>query len=227
MVRTPGTASAAGSLSELPEPTWRLLLGRGLPQFAAEAVAPVLVFYVAWRAAGLAAGIAASTATSLAIAAWLLRRGRGVGIVALGVVFVVIQAAVALAAHSTTVYLAQPVVLSALWAVAYLASVAVGRPLIGVFASAWYPFPAWFRSSAAFRREFGLQSLVWAAFCVVRAGVRLYVLLHSGVGGFVVVSILTGFPAYAVLVGWGLWHARVSFGRLESLSLDVPGGTIA
>jgi len=227
MVRTPGTSASARSLSELPEPTWRLLLGRGLPQFTAEAVAPVLVFYLAWRAVGLGAGIGASTFASLAIAAWLARRGRDVGIVALGVVFVVIQAAVALAAHSTTVYLAQPVVMSALWAVAYVASVAVGRPLIGVFASAWYPFPAWFRASAAFRREFGLQSLVWAAFCVVRAAVRLYVLLHSGVGSFVVVSILTGVPAYAALVTWGLWHARVSFGRLESLSPAGPGETIA
>jgi len=227
MVRTPGTSASAHSLSELPEPTWGLLLGRGLPQFTAEAVAPVLVFYLAWRAVGLGAGIGASTFASLAIAAWLARRGRDVGIVALGVVFVVIQAAVALAAHSTTVYLAQPVVLSALWAVAYVASVAVGRPLIGVFASAWYPFPAWFRASAAFRREFGLQSLVWAAFCVVRAAVRLYVLLHSGVGSFVVVSILTGVPAYAALVAWGLWHARVSFGGLESLSPVGPGETAA
>ena len=227
MVRAAGTATQASSLSDLPEPTWRLLLGRGLPQFAVEAVVPVLVFYLAWRAAGLGAGIAASTLASLAIATWLLRRGRDVGVVALGVVFVVIQAVVALAAHSTTVYLAQPVVLSGLWAVAYAASVVVGRPLIGVFASAWYPFPDWFRASAAFRREFGLQSLVWAAFCLVRAAVRLYVLLHSGVGSFVVVSILTGFPPYCALVAWGLWHARVSFRGLDSLSVDGPGGTIA
>jgi hypothetical protein len=45
----------------------------------------------------------------------------------------------------------------------------------------------------------------------VRAAVRLYVLLHSGVGGFLVVSILTGFPPYAALVAWGLWHAKRSF----------------
>jgi Protein of unknown function (DUF3159) len=211
MVRPPGTAVASGELSEPPEPTWRFLLGRGLPQFAAEAVAPVLVFYAAWRWAGLAAGIAASTAASLAIAAWLVRRGRDVGVVALGVLFGVIQAAVALAADSTTVYLAQPVVLSALWAVAYVVSVLVARPLIGVFAAAWYPFPAEFRASRAFRREFGLQSLVWAVFCLARAAVRLYVLLHSGVGGFLVVSILTGFPPYAALVAWGLWHAKRSF----------------
>jgi intracellular septation protein A len=211
MVQPRGAPVASGELSEPPEPTWRFLLGRGLPQFAAEAVVPVLVFYAAWRWAGLGAGIAASTVASLAIAVWLVRRRRDVGVVAIGVVFVVIQAGVALAAHSTTVYLAQPVVLSALWAVAYAASVVVGRPLIGVFAAAWYPFPAEFRAGRAFKREFGLQSLVWAAFCLARATVRLYVLLHSGVGGFLIASILTGLPPYGALVAWGAWHAKRSF----------------
>jgi intracellular septation protein A len=199
----------------LPEPTWRLLLARGLPQFAGEAAMPVVAFYAGWRVWGLGAGIGLSTAASLTIAAWLVRRGRDTRLLMLGVVAVVIQSAVALAAHSATVYLAQPVVFSFLWAIAYVGSVIVGRPLIGVFASAWYPFPSWFRATAAFRREFGLQSLVWAGFCVLRATLRLVILLHSGVGGFVVVSLLTGLPPYAALVGWGLWHARRSFSRLD------------
>jgi hypothetical protein len=60
-----------------------------------------------------------------------------------------------------------------------------------------------------------MQTLVWAAFCVARAALRLVVLLHGGVGGFVVVSIVTGAPPYALLVGWGVWHARRSFSRLD------------
>lgn len=191
------------------------MLGRGLPQFALEAVTPVLAFYAAWRAYGLGAGIAASTVVSVAVAAYVVRRGQDVALVALGVVFVLVQAAVALATHSTTVYLAQPVVFSSLLALVYVGSVVVGRPLIGVFASAWYPFPAWFRESAPFRREFAMQTLVWAAYCLARAALRLVVLLHSGVGGFVVVSLLTGVPPYVVLVVWGIWHARRTFSRLS------------
>ncbi len=113
-------------MTDLPDPTWRLLLARGLPQFLAEAVLPVLAFYGAWRAWGLAPGIAASTVVSLCLAAVLLATGRSIRLVALGALAVVIQAAVALAAHSTTVYLAQPVVFGALWAFAYGASVAGG-----------------------------------------------------------------------------------------------------
>jgi Protein of unknown function (DUF3159) len=213
-----GAGTSARELDgELPEPTWRLLLGRGLPQFVAETILPVVAFYVAWRESGLVAGIVVSSVVSLAIAGWLVRAGRDTGPVLIGVAFVAIQAGVALAAHSTTVYLAQPVVFSVLLALGYAGSVLVGKPAIGIFASAWYPFPDWFRNSAPFKREFGMQTLVWAVFMLLRAALRLWVLLNAGVGGFIVVSLLTGVPPYVALVGWGIWHARRSFTRL-----DVP-----
>ena len=117
VVRQPGTSLAPGRLEDLPEPTWRSMLERGLPQFAGEAVAPVLVFYAAWKLWGLAPAIAASTVVYLALAAWVLRRGHDLTLIAVGAAFVVIQALVGLASHSPTVYLAQPVVLSALWGV--------------------------------------------------------------------------------------------------------------
>ncbi len=215
MVRSARAPLARPAVDDLPEPNWRLLLGRGMPQFAGEAIVPVVVFYVAWKSFGLGAAIGASTVLSLVLAMWLIRRGRDVALVAVGAVFIVIQAVVALAAHSATVYLAQPVVLSALWSIAYFVSVAIGRPLIGVFASAWYPFPPWFRASAPYRREFGLQSIVWGVYCLARGALRLYALLYSGVGGFVLISVATGFPLLASLVGWGLWHARRTFSRLD------------
>jgi hypothetical protein len=210
-------------LEDMPEPTWGSMLGRGLPQFVGEAVAPVLVFFAVWKYAGLGAAIAASTVVYLALAVLLLRRGRDVTLIAIGAVFVVIQAVVGLVSHSATVYLAQPVVLSALWSLAYFVSVAIGRPLIGVFASAWYPFPPWFRASAPFKREFGMQSIVWGVYCLARAGLRLFVLLHSGVGGFVLVSLVTGFPFFFALVLWGIWHARVTFSRLAAAAAGAPG----
>lgn len=218
MVRATGTPSPPGRLGDLPEPSWRSLLKRGLPQFGGEAIAPVLIFYAAWKLSTLGFAIAASTVVYLALAAWLLRRGRDVTLIAVGAVFVVVQAVVGLAAHSATVYLAQPVLVSALWGIAYLVSVLIGRPLIGVFANAWYPFPAWFRASAAYRREFGLQSIVWGVYCLARAGLRLWVLLDSGVAGFVVVSAATGTPVLIGLIGWGIWHARRTFSRLPNES---------
>ena len=217
MVRAAGAPNAPGrvaDLDDLPDPTWRSILGRGLPQFAAEAVLPVLVFYGAWRVAGLGAGIAAGTVVSLVLAAVLVRRRRDVTVVAIGAAVVVIQGIVGLASHSATVYLAQPVLLNALWGLACFVSIALRRPLVGVLAGAWYPFPAWFRASDAFRREFSLQSAVFGVFYVARAAFRLWALLATGVGGFVVVSVLTGSPVILVLIAWGVWHARRTFSAL-------------
>ncbi|MDX6450332.1 MAG: hypothetical protein QOH16_381 [Gaiellaceae bacterium] len=222
MVRQAGTPLAPDRVADLPEPTWGSMLGRGLPQFAGEAVAPVLVFFGVWKAAGLGPAIAASTVVYLALAVVVLRRGRDVRLIAIGALFVVIQAIVGLVSHSATVYLAQPVVLSALWSVAYFVSAAIRRPLIGVFASAWYPFPPWFRASAPFKHEFGMQSVVWGVYCLARAALRLFVLLHSGVGGFVVISLVTGFPVFFALVLWGIWHARRVFSRLDASTADTP-----
>jgi Protein of unknown function (DUF3159) len=216
VVRTAGTPVAQAQLDDLPPPTWRSLASRGVPQFAAEAVLPVAAFYAAWRVLGLAAGIGLSAIVSLGLAAVLIHRGREVGLVVVAAAFVVIQAVTGLLSGSATVYLAQPVVLSGLWGIAYIVSVFVGRPLIGVFACAWYPFPAWFRASAPFKREFGLQSLVWAAYSFARAAFRLVLLLHAGIGAFVLASFVTGTPVIVVLLCWGLWHARRAFARLQT-----------
>jgi intracellular septation protein A len=188
----------------------------GLPTFAVEGFAPILLFYVVWNLAGLVPAILVATAVSGSMAAWQAHRGNGGALAVVALIFVLIQAVVGLAANSATVYLAQPVVLSACWGVAYFASVVVRRPLIGVFANAWYPFPPAFRASEPYRREFSMQSIVWGVYCLARAGLRLAVLLGAGIGGFVVVSLLTGVPVFAALVVWGIWHARRTFSRLAS-----------
>jgi len=195
-----------------------MLLGRGLPMLAVEGVLPVLVFYGVWREAGLGPAVLATSIVGGAVVVWQVRRGYDVALAGVTCVFIAIQAIVAIAAHSATVYLAQPIVLSALWGVAYLVSVAIGKPLIGAFARAWYPFPPEFRSSAIYRREFGMQSIVWGVYCLLRAGLRLWTLLSSGVGGFVVVSFVTGTPVFAALILWGVWHARRTFGASDEIT---------
>jgi len=186
-----------------------------LPVFAAEGIVPVLVFYGAWKAWGLTAGIVAATTLSAAVLVWQVRRGRVAAVARLTLVFLAVQALVGIASHSATVYLAQPVVLSAGWGIAYLVSAAIGRPLIGLFAQAWYPFPADFRAAPPYLREFGMQSVVWGVFSLMRAALRLAALLGSGVGGFVLVSFATGAPLFVALVAWGVWHARRTFSRLD------------
>jgi hypothetical protein len=202
-------------VNELPEPTWRMLLGRGLPNVALEGFLPILVFYAFWREAGLAAGVLASAIAAGVVVLVQLRRGLDLALAAAAGVFIVIQATVALVTHSETVYLAQPVLLSAAWGIAYFVSAAIGKPLIGAFARGFYPFPPEIRESELYRREFGMQSVVWGVFCLARAALRLWVLLASGVGGLLVVSFVTGTPLLIALVLWGVWHARIAFSRFQ------------
>jgi hypothetical protein len=195
-------------MTDLPDPTWRLLLSRGLPTLALEGVLPVLVFYGVLRASSLPAAIAASSLAAGVVVCLQHRRGQDIALAAVTFVFIVVQSLVGLAAHSATVYLAQPVVLGACWGIAFLVSAAIDRPLVGAFARAWYPFPEGFRASRAYRREFGMQSVVWGVYCVAAAALRLGALLVSGVGGLVVVSLAVGPPGQIALVVWCLWHAR-------------------
>jgi Protein of unknown function (DUF3159) len=209
-------------MTALPEPTWRMLLARGLPTFALEGFVPVLAFYAAWHAAGLGAGIAASTAVAALVVVVQLRRGCDVALAAVAGVFIAIQALVAIAAHSATIYLAQPVVLTAGWGIAYLTSAVIGRPLIGAFARGWYPFPREFRASQAYHREFGMQSIVWGVYCLATAALRLAVLLTRGIGSLVVVSFVTSTPILLVLVLWSVWHARRTFSATVELRYQQP-----
>jgi hypothetical protein len=191
----------------LPEPSFRRILLGGLPRFARDGFVPVGAFYLAWRLGGLGAGIAASTAASALL--WRLDRrlGRDNALLRLSFAFVLVQAAVGLVSHSEVVYLAQPVVANGIWALAFLGSAAAGRPLAGTFARAWYPFTDELLRSRSFRRVYGFESVVWGVYLLARSGLRLWMLLSSGVGGFVVVSFATGTPAGIALMAWSVWYA--------------------
>ena len=117
------------------------------------------------------------------------------------------QSAVGLLANSTTVYLAQPVVLAAAWGVVFLVSAAVGRPLAGALACAWYPFPASFRQSEPFKRVFGIESVVWGGYFLARGALRLAILLHGSLESFLAITFVTGTPVMLLLLAWSIRYA--------------------
>src|ERR1041385_3356187 len=112
-----------------------------------------------------------------------------------------------LAADSTTVYLAQPVLVNAAWGGAFLVSALIRRPLSGVLACAWHPFPREFRETERFKRVFGVQSLVWGAYFLARGGLRIAALLYGSLESFLAVVFLTGAPVMFLLIVWSIRHA--------------------
>jgi intracellular septation protein A len=187
-----------------------LLLGSG-PRFARDAFGPVLAFYVGWKFVGLAAGIAASTVVSLA--SWWYERTRDrVGRIALiSLAFVVVQASIGLVSGSGCVYLAQPVLASAAFGVAFLVSAAIKRPLAGVFASELYPFPQEVKESDTFRQVFGRISIAWGVYQVARSTIRLLVLKGNSIEAFLVVNFVTGVPLTMSLMSWSIWYGVRGF----------------
>ncbi len=214
------------------EPSFRRILVSGLPGFLREGFLPLAGFYVGWRLSGLGVGIATAAAASMLVYVHERRAGRDGLMVRLSLAFVVVQSAVGLLSHSTTVYLATPVVANAVWAFAFLGSAALRRPLAGALACAWYPFPPEFRATREFKQVYGVESVVWGVYLLARSGLRLAVLLYGGVSSFVVVAFLTGMPTTLALIAWSIWYAirRLSNdddvaedeGRATSVVLDSP-----
>ena len=210
--REPAAVEGARELG-LPEPSVRSIFMAGAPRFAREMFGPVLGFYVAWKLGGLTAGIVTATVVALAIEWYERRHGRRGSLALVSAAFVVLQGVVGLVADSAVVYLAQPVLVSAAWGIANLVSVAMGRPLMGVFADAWYPFPDFVKASRTYRRIFGFESVIWGLYLLARSGVRMLVLWTGSIGLFVAVQFASGIPLIIGLVLWSLWYAVRGFAR--------------
>ena len=204
MVR--GTAAAAARRDEgsLSAPTFLGVLMTGLPGFLREGFLPLGAFYAGLQLDGLGAGIVASAAASLVVYLFERRAGRNALLVRLSLAFVAVQSIVGLVSNSTTVYLAQPVLIAFAWGVAFLVSAALGRPLAGTLAGAWYPFPRWLRESPEFKRVFGIESLVWGGYFLARSALRLAMLLQGSLEGFLVVVFLTGTPVMLLILAWSI-----------------------
>jgi len=205
--------AAGPDSSAVPEPSFRSIFLAGAPRFVRELFGPIAGFYVAWRLGGLVVGIVVASVIGIALDLYERRRGRGGALALVSVAFVVVQAVVGLVADSAVVYLAQPVVVGAIWGLAYLGSAAIGRPLAGVFADAWYPFPPELKASRTYRRIFGVESIVWGLYLLARSGIRMFVLAQGSIGAFAVVQFATGVPFTIALVAWSVSYAVRGFER--------------
>lgn len=191
-----------------------LMLGSG-PRFARDAFGPVLLFYVGWKFIGFRTAILAATALAIAAYVWERRQARSGITAGIGLGIALVQATAGLASGSTTGYFAPPLIVNGVYGLAFLVSVVIGRPLAGVFAQETYPFPPQVKASRTFRRVFSRISLAWAAYLLLRTGLRFFALLRSSVELYMVINAVTGIPFTAALMSWSIWYSVRSFRRSE------------
>src|SRR5260370_5822432 len=203
-----------------------LLLGSG-PRFARDALGPVLVSYVGWKLLGLAAAIAGATTLRRVIVAWERQHARAGLAAVIGLAIALTQAAAAFATGSAVAYFAPGIAANALYGIAFIVSVAIGRPLAGVFAQETYAFPPVVKASATFRRVFSKVSLAWGAYLLLRSAVRLLTLSWRDVDVIVAVNVATGVPFTAALTAWSIWYGVRGFRRSEEWGSALRLGLLA
>jgi intracellular septation protein A len=196
---------ATATVSTRPPTLGRLLLGSG-PRFLRDAFGPTVVFYVGWKLVGLLAGVIVATLWTAAAYTWERRHARPGVAARIGLGIALVQAVAGLASQSPIGYFAPPVIINAAYGLAFLISVAIGRPLAGVFAVESYPVPAEIRALPAVRRTFTTISLVWGIYLLFRSALRLVVLLRFSVDVYVAVNVLTAAPMTVGLMTWSFWY---------------------
>jgi intracellular septation protein A len=200
---------------ELPPITFKAIVFGSGPRFTRDAFGPVLAFYVVWKLVGIVPGILAATAVSLLAVRYERKRDRSGLVVRIALALVLIQAVVGIATRSAEIYLIQPVIVSALYGVAFIVSPWFGRPLTAIFANELYPFPPEVQQSASFRRIFSRLSYAWGGYQLVRSTIKAAALIGLGVDIYVVVNFATGAPMLAGMMSWSIWYTVRSFRRSD------------
>ena len=198
-----------------------LLLGSG-PRFMRDAFGATIVFYAGWKLHGLLLGVVAATAWTVAVYVWERRHERPGLAARIGLAIALVQAAGALASQSPIGYFAPPVIINAVYGLAFLVSAVIGRPLAAVFANETYPIPADIRALPAVRRTFAHISLVWGGYLIFRSVFRLVVLLHYSVDVYVAVNVVTAGPMITGLMAWSFWYGlrRIRRAVMESPAIS-------
>lgn len=172
----------------------------GGPLGIAEATLPFLAFTIAWTASGRDIGLAGAIAVGLTavLAGIRLLRGESLRFAASGLVGVALGAFVASRTGEASNFFLPGILINAASITAYLISIAIGRPLIGLFLS---PFTGegreWYTDRDR-RRLYTRASWIWVGVFAVRLSIQLPLYLTDTVGPLAVARIVTGLPLFAL-----------------------------
>jgi hypothetical protein len=164
-------------------------------------LAPV-VFALLYRFAGLNAALAGAGGVALAVVGWRMLRGEEATSAWYGAIGVAIGVALAKATGSSDGFFLPKVASNALYGLACVVSVVIGKPLVGVVWALFHRQPLDWGFRPEVRRVFGALTLLWATGFFIRL-LALGVLIadkKDRTGALAAVSVGLGIPLTALLV---------------------------
>ncbi|MFJ7083843.1 DUF3159 domain-containing protein [Streptomyces griseus] len=180
---------------------------------------PAVAFVVANRLGGIRVAIIAALGFAVAIAVWRLARKESVRPAIGGLFGVVIAAGVVWFTGSAKDYFLIGIWASLGGAVAFLASVLLRRPLVGVIWNVATGKGSVWREDKMSRRYYHIATLVLAAVFGARFAVQQYFYATDQVGSLGTAKIVMGFPLLALALLVAAWAARSSDKRLRAIGL--------
>ena len=188
----------------------------------AEATLPFIAFTIVWTATGrnvVTGGIVAVAISAVLAAARLVRR-QTTQFALSGVIGVAFGAFVASRTGKAEDFFLPGILINAASATAYLVSIVIRRPLIGLLVSTVTgEGRAWYRDPAR-RGAYTKASWIWVGLFSFRLSIQLPLYLSGLVGPLAVARVVTGIPLFAL----GVW---LSYLLLRNVlpELDARTGT--
>jgi hypothetical protein len=173
-----------------------------------------LIFLVLYKTVGLDAAIIGAGAAALAVVAARRLRGQPLTSAWYGVAGVVLGAALAKATGSGSGYFLPKVVSNVLYGSAFLVSVVIGKPLIGIAWAFFHRQPLAWGYRAEVRRVFAALTLMWAGGFFLRAVVYSVLIADDKdrTGSLATVTVVLGLPLTGALLAVTLLVIRRSLG---------------
>ena len=185
-----------------------------------------LIFLVLYKLAGLNAALIGAGAAALAVVGLRRLRGQPLTSAWYGVAGVVLGAVLAKATGSGSGYFLPKVVSNAFYGAAFLVSVLIGKPLIGIAWAFFHRQPLAWGYRDEVRRVFSALTLMWAGGYFLRA-IVYGVLIASDkdrTGSLATVSIVLGLPLTGALLAVTLLVIRRSLGHHGQPPAPEPSG---
>lgn len=186
---------------------------------ALDASVPPVAFVAGWLAAGesIAAGVVAALVTAIMVAAWRIRRGDRPRAALVGVLGVAVAALIVLRTGDAADFFLVQLATNAASALAWIVSIVVRWPLLGVVVGTVLGQRTRWRRDPALLRAYRRGSWVWVLQYVIRLVVFVPLWMADEVVALGITRAAFTWPLVAACVAVSWWVIR------RSLPADHPG----